>query len=141
GGVAGRRGVTGRIAIPADGALSGLDGQPAAQKGADLHGSAAATGGAGPLSAGIDVVRGPALDRPQLARTARPDDRACGAAAIAAGADLSAGIPGPLDRAVTRDFADPEPARPAERRGDGLRRPECRTNQRNNGAPPPRRRL
>ena len=81
---------------------------------------AAATGGAGPLSAGIDVVRGPALDRPQLARTARPDDRACGAAAIAAGADLSAGIPGPLDRAVTRDFADPEPARPAERRGDGF---------------------
>ena len=86
--------------------------QPAAQEGADIGGAAAAASGAGAAAAGIDDLRGPALDRSNLARAARPYRREDHRPAGAAGGDLPAGVPTGLGRPIAGDDDRAEPARP-----------------------------
>ena len=71
------RGAAGRAAVAPDRRpLRPAAARPAAQARADLRGAAAPARAAGGPRAGADGLRGRALDRPQLARAARPCGRA-----------------------------------------------------------------
>ena len=70
-------------------------------------------------AAGADGVRGPPLDRPELARTAGSHDRADRGLAGAAARHVPPRVPAALDRAAACDDAGSDAARPARHRGDG----------------------
>ena len=72
-------------------------------------------------AAGADDVRGRALDRPHLARTADRDGRADRELAGAAARDVPPRVPATLDRAAARDDARSDAARPARHGGDGAK--------------------
>jgi class 3 adenylate cyclase len=118
-GAARRRGGTGRPLVDRGDAvafrrraLPAARPQPAAQEGADLGSTAAAAPGAGAAAAGIDDLRGFALDRSELARGARPHGREDHGAAGTAGRDLPPRVPTALGRRVAGDGDRAEPARP-----------------------------
>ena len=71
---------------------------PAAQAGADLRGAAAPDRAAFGPRPGADDLRGRALDRPELARAARPRGRARGSAAGPAADHLPPGVRAALGR-------------------------------------------
>ena len=92
-------GVPRRSAVVAGfGALPAAEPQSAAQEGADARGAAPAARRPGAPAAGADGLRGCALDRPDLARAARPDRRAGPQPAGAADRHLPPRVPAALDR-------------------------------------------
>jgi len=69
--------------------------------------------GAGAPAAGSGGLRGRALDRPDLARIARPHHRACAQTAGAAGRDVPPRIPAAMDRSAAGHDAGAQPLGPA----------------------------
>ena len=116
----GGRGAAGRAAVaPARRPLRRAAARPAAQARADLRGAAAPARGAVGPRPGADGLRGRALDRPELARAARPRGRARGPAAGPAAGHLPPRVRAALDRPAARDGAGARPPRPAGGRGAG----------------------
>ncbi len=85
---------------------------PAAAQGEDVRGAAGADGAAGGAAAGIDAVRGRALDRPDLARAVDPDRGAGIATAVAAPRHRAAGVHLALARRRARHDTAARPPRP-----------------------------
>jgi hypothetical protein len=81
----------------------------AAAQGEDIRGAPRADGAAGGAAAGIDAVRGRALDRPDLARAVDPDRGAGAAAATAAPGRRAAGVHPALARRRPRHDASARP--------------------------------
>ena len=90
---------------------------PAAQARADLRGAAAPARAAVGPRPGADDLRGRALDRPELARAARPRGRARGPAAGPAADHLPPRVRAALDRPAARDGPGARPPRSAGGRG------------------------
>jgi class 3 adenylate cyclase len=86
---------------------------PAAQEGTDTGGADPPTRGLGAPGAGGHGFRGRALDRPDLARAARPRHRACPQPAGAADRDVPPRIPDALDRPATGQRAGAQSPGPA----------------------------
>ena len=100
---AGGRGAAGRAAVAADrGPLPAAPPHAPAQKGEDLRGAAPAARSLARAASGADALRGCALDRPQLARAARPPRRAGAAPAGAGAGHLPPRVSAALDRAGAR---------------------------------------
>src|SRR5205085_7927484 len=91
--------------------------QPTAQKGADNRGAAPPARGPGAPAAGGYALRGRALDRPDLARTARPHRRAGRQSPRPIDRDVPSRIPAALDRSTASDDVGAQSSGPA--------RPDC----------------
>src|SRR5439155_11158704 len=104
-----RRGIPRRSAITADfGTSPSAEPQPPTQKGTNTGSAAPRTGGLGAAAARGGDCRGCALDRPDLARIARPRRPAGPQSAGAADCDVSSRVPTALDQPAASDDAGPQ---------------------------------
>jgi len=87
--------------------------QSAAQEGANVGGADPAARGSGAPTADPDGLRGLALDRPDLARAARPHGRARPQPPGAIDCDVPPGVPAALDQPASGDDAGAQPLGPA----------------------------